>query len=373
MGRRVLVTDANGSYDLVEAQAPDEEHLRETMRSHPLLVPLDDLGLAGPLLVVGRETQLASGRIDLLGLSRSGEVVIAEFKTGTQNSDFRHVLSQLIDYGSDLWRMPVVDFEDGVVRRYFREAPSEVKYAGKSLAEVATRHWGLSPTEKDEFLSRLGAVLADGDFNFVVVSQNYRDSVITSADYLNATSRAGRFHLVQMTMLSGGEMTAYSAQVVATSRPIKSGAASPQAVIDEAEFLNALDGETYRSAMRDFFASLRSMGIRFGWGSKGTSIRIDNPDRTEPISIGWAFPDGASWLGVRHLSLGYDIASAQSTPTISEALRTYVSEIEAIGAGTDIRTKNVTGRTFVPAEVPGAMAAIVEAIERLRDAVNELM
>jgi RecB family endonuclease NucS len=52
-----------------------------------------DLGLPGDLLVVGRETRVASGAIDLLCLSRSGELVIIEFKTGPQNSDFRHALA----------------------------------------------------------------------------------------------------------------------------------------------------------------------------------------------------------------------------------------------------------------------------------------
>jgi hypothetical protein len=373
MARRVLVKSGDSSYDLIEKLAPDEEHLRETMRSHPLLIPVEDLGLVGPLLVVGRETQLASGRIDLLGLCRSGDVVIAEFKTGTQNSDFRHVLSQLIDYGSDLWRMSVPDFDDGIARRYFRESPSRDEHAEHPLLQVASDYWGLSAMELDEFQSRLAAVLTDGDFNFVVVSQNYRPSVITSADYLNATSRAGRFHLVQMSMLSGGGMTAYSAQIIATSRPIKSGTPSPQAVIDEAEFLNALDGEDYRSAMRDLFASLRSMGVKFGWGSKGTSLRIENPDRSEPISIGWAFPEGANWLGVRHLSLGYDIATAQSTPTILGPLAAYAEEVKAISGGAEIKTKNVVGKTFLPSEVPAVVDAVVEAVERLRDAVNELM
>lgn len=176
--------------------------------------------------------------------------------------------------------MSVADFDDGVAGRYFRETPSAAGYGDCPLIEVAAEYWGLSALERDEFQSELAAVLSDGDFNFVVVSQNYRDSVVTSAGYLNATSRAGRFHLVQMTMLSGREITAYPAQIVATSRAVKSGTPSPQAVIDEAKFLSAVDSDAYRSAIRDLFASLRSMGIKFGWGSRGTSQGSTTP--TDP-------------------------------------------------------------------------------------------
>src|SRR5215207_7308425 len=89
------------------------------MKEQVQLIPSDDLGLDGDLLVLGRETALASGRIDLLCLARSGDLVLIEFKTGPQNPDFRHALAQLIDYGSDLWRLSPEDFDHGVAQRYF--------------------------------------------------------------------------------------------------------------------------------------------------------------------------------------------------------------------------------------------------------------
>ena len=99
MPRRVLVTRSEQSFDLIEAPAPSEHHLQEVVKTSPQLIPADDLGLDGDLLVVGRETSLASGYIDLLCLARSGDLVLVEFKTGPQNPDFRHALAQAIDYG----------------------------------------------------------------------------------------------------------------------------------------------------------------------------------------------------------------------------------------------------------------------------------
>jgi len=81
--RKILVTGgAGGSIDFLEVPAKDELELQEVLRANPQLIPATDLGIDGDLLVVGRETRLASGSIDLLCLSKSGELVIIEFKTG---------------------------------------------------------------------------------------------------------------------------------------------------------------------------------------------------------------------------------------------------------------------------------------------------
>lgn len=66
---------------LEEVKAHDEAQLQELLKAHPELLPLEDLGLAAPALVVGRESVLASGRIDLVLLANGGELVIVEFKT----------------------------------------------------------------------------------------------------------------------------------------------------------------------------------------------------------------------------------------------------------------------------------------------------
>ncbi len=120
MPRKILVVSSVGdAVDFVEVPASSENELQTVMLNNPQLFPAKDLGLNDDLLVVGRETPLASGLIDLLCLSSSGEIVIIEFKTGPKNPDFRHALAQVIDYGSDLWQLSDwKEFDQGVVHRY---------------------------------------------------------------------------------------------------------------------------------------------------------------------------------------------------------------------------------------------------------------
>src|SRR2546423_1917903 len=106
MARKIVIVRDDGSQSalLTEVAAHDEAQLQERIKNDPDLLPIDEFGMTGPLMVVGRETTLPSGAVDLVALARSGELLIVEFKTGPQNPDFRATLAQLIDYGSDLWR-----------------------------------------------------------------------------------------------------------------------------------------------------------------------------------------------------------------------------------------------------------------------------
>ncbi len=141
MGRKIIVTSPTGQLPVLEeVKAHDEAQLQELLKAHPGLLPLEDLGLAAPAIVVGRESVLDSGRIDLVLLANGGELVLVEFKTGPQNPDFRECLAQLLDYGSDLWGMTLEDFDTRVARRYFSgpHFPQDGLPAPLSLEAAAT-------------------------------------------------------------------------------------------------------------------------------------------------------------------------------------------------------------------------------------------
>ena len=104
MSRRiVLQTGIDDAEILVESLADNESQLQELVKDNPDLMPVDDLGLTGPLLVIGKETALPAGSADLIALSQEGSLILVEFKTGPNNSDFRAAIAQLLDYGAGLY------------------------------------------------------------------------------------------------------------------------------------------------------------------------------------------------------------------------------------------------------------------------------
>jgi hypothetical protein len=365
--RRVLIQRDGETFDLVEVPAPNEHHLQEIMKSQPQLIPSDDLGLDGDLLVIGRETTLASGNIDLLCLARSGDLVLIEFKTGPQNPDFRHALAQLIDYGSDLWRMSLEDFDRGVVQRYLTSGHCDPVFAGSSdlNGAIARTNWSLNEDEHATLVARLVEVLTNGDFHYVVSAQRFTSAMQTSLEYMNATMRFGRFYLVEIVQLQGGELTAHAAQVVAApSKKSATGSSNVERQADEAGFLASASDESYRDALRDLLASLSALGLEVKWREVGASIRFVTPDRRQPLSIGWLMPEGSQWQGARMVSFGVDPWSLKKTPSVADAVARFTT-----GLATIPRASPVTGKldafTFAPAVLPGALPQLVSLIETL--------
>lgn len=108
------------------------------------------------MLIVGRETSLPSGAVDLVGMARNGAILVIEFKTGPQNSDFRHALAQMVDYGSHLWEMDPDDFETTVARRYF--ATAHAGQASKRIESIAAAAISTWPDLTDEELAAFTVV-----------------------------------------------------------------------------------------------------------------------------------------------------------------------------------------------------------------------
>ncbi|MBL8776748.1 MAG: hypothetical protein JNK12_12470 [Acidimicrobiales bacterium] len=338
MARKIVVVREGGeSPVLEEVAAHDEAQLQERMKHHPDLLPIDEFDLAGPLMVIGRETRLPSGAVDLLGVTPAGDVVIIEFKTGPQNPDFRSALSQLVDYGSDLWRMSYEQFEAKVVVPYLTgprcaEGPTKAK---ASLLEAAAAQWEATWQEDDAagFIDRLTAALAVGEFHFVVVAQRFTDAMERTAEYLNMQSSSAAFYLVELVRFEGDSLSAFEARTVLKPTPGSSGAASKPMLTRQA-FLERIEDETFAATLEDLFTWCEARGLALNWGTSGMSIRMKVPDRSEPVSIGWAFPTGTvGWYGLSDLNLGVDDNTVKVVPSVAEPLGAYaLSALDIAGA-----------------------------------------
>lgn len=351
MPRRVHVDRGTDGFDLVEVPAPSEDSLQQVLLANPQLLPADDLGFDGDLLVLGRETGLASGYIDLLCLARTGDLVLVEFKTGPANPDFRHALAQLIDYGAQLWQLNREDFDRGVVQRFLAGRHVPPAFQGCSgLADLLTRStWDLIDEQAAALEDRLTEVLATGDFRFVVAAQRFTPTMFAAADYLNTTLRYGRVYLVEVIRLTGADISAHAAAVV--RGPLSSantGPAAAQTRTTEQQFLERVDDPAYRDALADLFATCRSLQLQLNWGTKGLSIRTPVLERSEPVSIAWVFLDNDGWANARHVTLGVDLATLEQTPSIEAAVRRYLVGAAELPGATPVGGKGPAGSVLPP-------------------------
>ena len=182
---------------------------------------------------------------------------------------------------------------------------------------------------------------------------------------------ARRFYAVELVKFSGENLSAFETRSVWL--PTVAAVSVSQARVDEESFLAAVQDDDYRESLRELLEFCRGLGLRFEWGSAGTSIRIKTNDRAEPVSIGWLFPaEGSYWYGLSGLSLGYDkdTANPERTPTALPALQAYVGSLETLAGLVPHVTKTLVAYRISPTEFPDTLSPIREAIIKLTESIN---
>lgn len=376
MGRKIIVTSPAGQLPVLEeVKAHDEAQLQELLKEHPELLPLEDLGLAAPALVVGRESVLDSGRIDLVLLANGGELVLVEFKIGPQNPDFRECLAQLLDYGSDLWGMSLEDFDTRVAGKYFSGPHFSQEPPPSSLEAAASKVWGGAQADAVDWRERLQSQLRDGGFHYIAVAQRFTRPVLRTIEYLNATMKAARFSAVELVRFSGDGYSAFEARFVAGAGPSPAFAAGSKASLAGIDdFVDSVADDDYRHALQDLFEALAKIDdLTVVWGTTGCSLRVSIPGRS-PLSVGWLFPPGPQrWMGLTDVTLGWyeDANGVALPPRGQEALSAYHARVEALAGGAPPKSASIRGRTFQPAAVMQHADQMCEAVRDVARALVE--
>jgi len=182
MKRKAFLRDGDKFEVLEESEFEAETALQEALKRNPEVIPVADLDLSN-LVVVGRETGVAPGAIDLLLVDANGRVIIVETKLSRDPGLRRQAVAQLLDYGAGLWQTaPGLNEFEELVLRYWRSERCEdqrVKHAGSlreglegTFKELCGDDW-----EYELFESRLDQNLAAGHHVLIVVATGLMDSI----------------------------------------------------------------------------------------------------------------------------------------------------------------------------------------------------
>lgn len=366
MARKIILTTAVGEAPILEESlADDEAQLQELVRAHPDLISAEDIGLDSPLMVIGRETGLPSGAVDLVLLARSGDLIVAEFKTGPQNSDFRAALAQLIDYGSDLWQLSYEEFEGLVPLRYFasdRCDEEELKGIG-SLEAAAQLKWPeLEEEELSAMRETLSSQLSTGSMHYALMAQRFSPPILRSIEYLNHIS-SSNFYAIEVVRFIGEEVEAFESRVLL--RPMAKKR-EPSSTLNESDFISKFDGAAHSEAVKDIIRAVKGLGGKIYWGTVGISIRVPVPDRSEPMSVGWINPPGErGWGGLTDVNLGYDSTTLALLPLAARAIRAFGEAIANLDGAKAGGFRAVEASYFGPDETARHKDAIVELLAQL--------
>ena len=373
MARKMIVrTGDESQHILEETEATNEEELRSLVKDNPDLLPIEEFGLNGPVMVVGRETTLPSGAVDLLCVTANGDLLVVEFKTGPQNSDFRHSLAQLLHYGSDLWHMTYEVFESTVAVRYFGHSNcNDPRVKGKtSLEEAVKSTWPeVSEEEMSHFKDHLTRQLEQGAFNYVLVASSFTETVTRTIEYMNAQGSTSDFFCVELVPFSGPHLSAFESRTIV--KPYRQSGRSRSGTIDESRFLEQVIDERYRESLKQLLELCHGLGLKTPWGSVGTSIRIPIPDTANLLSIGWLFPPGeVGWLGLRDVTLGIDTQSASKSPSVKASIDSYMSALENLRGVESVTAQGLSAFHIGQDEMVELSTEVSDIIVELVSSIN---
>lgn len=367
---KIELPDGNGPV-LTEISAENEAQLQDLVKDTPDLIPTEEFGEEHSYFVVGRETNLPSGSVDLVGLTRGGDVIIIELKTGPQNSDFRRILAQLLDYGSDMGRMSLDVFESTVARRYFtHESCNDTRVKGlRSLREAFGRVWpDLTEPDMEVTFRNLSENLQNGIFEYVIVAQRFSTSMLQTLEYLNESMSGSMFFAVELVKFASQGISAYETRTI--TKPYAKKNINDKLIKSASETLSEIVDEEYRQAMGNIFDACGGLDIQLAWGTAGTSLRILT-EQGKRITVGWWFPplySGSSprWMGLRDLTLGYDPSSVGDHHALKSKLDGYADSVSRVpGAERETRA-GLNAFHFDQRDVVESEAEIVELLFGLR-------
>jgi hypothetical protein len=147
--------------------------------------------------------------------------------------------------------------------------------------------------EETPFQERLTEQLTSGAFHYAVVAQHFTPTMERTVEYLNSLTSDARFYAVELVRFAADKISAFESRTVLKPAPPRTGSAG--VTVNEVQFLEQIGDDAYREALREFLDFCHGLGLRFSWGTAGTSIRVPIPNRKNPLSVAWLFPPGG-WV-----------------------------------------------------------------------------
>jgi hypothetical protein len=274
--RHVLIRAADADRLVAESALPAEANLHDALAANPKLLPAEDLGL-GRMVVIGRESSLASGYADLILADDLGQVCLVEVKK-EGNPDTRQVVAQLLDYAASLWGRTLDEVTDTVVRPYLRHLGEDdsitledfmtVSFARESAGDES------DVANVDLIIRNLAVTLERGTFTLVVAAPQIPAGVERALEYLNA--RGLKLYALEVDyfrrQLEHEQVECFVPRL-SVRPPITTRSNVAVAPIEREDFLEAL-GESLSPLIADTLDAIEEAGAQVGWNSFGATIKV---------------------------------------------------------------------------------------------------
>lgn len=273
-----LLLDGFGAFELMREDLTSglsEKELQRTIFAHPGLVPLDriDPG-AGRMIPVCQEFPLpklgGNVRIDILGVTQAGKIVIVECKLWRNPQARREVVAQILEYASLMRKWSFADLTA-------RLSAALGTASQNPLFDIARTSTTMSEAA---FSDAVGRSLRTGDFDLIVAGDGIREDMAAIAEHL--TQQGSRLALVEFQQWrddAGRRLLVphipFRSEVV-RHRMVTDPFGEPLTLTEDDEEASALPSE--RPGPRTDQQQVRAANRAF-WQEFIDTVRFDHPDQ----------------------------------------------------------------------------------------------
>ncbi len=300
------------------------------------------------LLIIGRQVPTGlGGYIDLLGVARSGNVVVIELK---RDRTPRETVAQALEYAAFAQRLDVRQLE--ILLNSYMNDESII------LAEYHRQHFALDDGE---------AVAFNKDQQIVIVGQQVTPNVRQTAQFLN--SKGVSVTCVEFSFFraeNGPRLLSQEIVVGGESAKATHAISQPGSAIDEKAFLESLD-DNGKAVFSRLIAWSKENSMPFNWGVKGFSsgVVVDNVR----VPVYFAYPPHSVYKQSLYTAFGGTGSIKSKVDVPEEAINEIKERAQATGmfmlAGQDV--KCLVDRSMTDEEVNSLLnvcESIASAIQK---------
>jgi hypothetical protein len=323
-----------------ETNGRNEAWLRDTLFTHPDLLPLRDIDRSfGPLIPLCKELRTGAGRLDIAFINAAGRLTFVECKLWRNPEARRKVVAQALDYARAISRWSYSDLQ--------RQVAAATDRQGNVPFELAKEH-DPSLTEH-QFVDDTARAMREGRFLLIIAGDGIREDVSGIAELINrnATS-AFSFALVEVALYGFDDGTlAIQPRVVTRTQliertvvvvqPIQAG---DPAVLEEIDReLSDSEDPSGPNARNELGEGTKAAEYR-AWWTPILSADFDDPDQEPPKlffpnNVRAALPWPKTWVAAYRYggaAGGAGVYLSGSDPSYPELISLLGSEHESIVA-----------------------------------------
>ena len=295
------------------------------------------------VLIIGRQvTTNLNSFIDLLGIDKSGNIVVVELKRGKTP---RETIAQILEYASFIERL---DYSQ--LNEIFQDYSGEEN----NLDEYHQQYFKNQPDIKVSF---------NKSTRLIIISQEISREIQQTAQFLQ--NKGVDIHCMQFKYFetSAGEKIITSDRTIGDESFFQRPVSAPLPKVNQEQFLTFLDKngfQVFHSILE--FAEKRGLIIR--WGSKGFSLNL--PMNTGFVGLFFGYPPGSVFR--QSIYTGFEeIAKKVNNP--DDIIGFYRKEVMRLGFFVNAKSnlKWVIDRPYTDENIEAFLDIIVSLIGKIED------